>query len=291
MQRTLCFDDVLLTPQYSDISSRTTVDLSVPGFDEPFARLTDHHPFLKCPIVGSPMDTVISPASCEVLDKVGGFGVLHRYCTIEESVIMFLDALGRTTSPQRRVSNVMVAIGATGDFLERATALYDVGCRSFCIDVAHGHHSSMKSALTLMRNKFGNDVHIMTGNVATLEAFNDLADWGSSSIRVGVGGGCFIPDTLITMADGTKKSIENIRVGDSVLTHTGEVKEVINLFERPFADLLVKINNSLTCTLNHEIYVVENKDIPRVNDENIHEFAKWIPAADLNENYSLVEII
>jgi hypothetical protein len=131
----------------------------------------------------------------------------------------------------------------------------------------------------------------MTGNVATLEAFNDLADWGANSIRCGIGGGCFIPGTSITMSDGTKKSIETVKVGDSVLTHTGEVKEVINLFERPFADLLVKINNSLTCTLNHEIYVVENKDIPNVNDENIHEFAKWIPAADLNENYSLVEII
>jgi hypothetical protein len=93
------------------------------------------------------------------------------------------------------------------------------------------------------------------------------------------------------MADGTKKSIENVKIGDYVLTHTGETKKVINLFERPFADLLVKINNKLTCTLNHEIYVIENKDIPHVNDENICEFAKWIPAADLNENYSLVEII
>jgi IMP dehydrogenase/GMP reductase len=290
MQRTLCFDDVLLTPQYSDISSRTTVDLSVPGFDEPFARLTDQHPFLKCPIVGSPMDTVISPAACEVLDKVGGFGVLHRYCTIEESVTMFLDSLSSTTSQQRRVSNVMVAIGATGDYLERAEELYKAGCRLFCVDVAHGHHASVKSALENLNDKF-DDIHVMTGNVATLEAFNDLADWGANSIRVGVGGGCFIPGTSITMSDGTKKSIETVKVGDSVLTHTGEVKEVINLFERPFADLLVKINNSLTCTLNHEIYVVENKDIPNVNDENIHEFAKWIPAADLNENYSLVEII
>jgi IMP dehydrogenase/GMP reductase len=237
------------------------------------------------------MDTVIGPTAAALLDELGGFGVLHRYCTIDEAVKSFLKVVELRSSPERMVPNVMVAVGATGDFLERATALYDAGCRTFCIDVAHGHHSSVKSALAVMRNKFGNDVHIMTGNVATLEAFNDLADWGSSSIRVGVGGGCFIPGTSITMSDGTKKSIETVKVGDFVLTHTGEVKEVINLFERPFADLLVKINNSLTCTLNHEIYVVENEDIPHVNDENIHEFAKWIPAADLNENYSLVEII
>jgi IMP dehydrogenase/GMP reductase len=290
MQRTLCFDDVLLIPQYSDIESRSIVDLSVVGFDDPNARLIPELSILTCPIVGSPMDTVMSPESAVILSEIGGFGVFHRYCTIDDSkksYLKFIELAAKTEAPQ----NAMVAIGATGDYLERAHALYEVGCRAFCIDVAHGHHSSVKNALKEMRLKFGDSVHIMTGNVAILEAFNDLADWGSNSIRVGVGGGCFIPGTLITMADGTKKPIESVKVGDSVLTHTGEVKEVINLFERPFADLLVKINNSLTCTLNHEIYVVENKDIPRVNDENIHEFAKWIPAADLNENYSLVEIV
>jgi IMP dehydrogenase len=255
MQRTLCFDDVLLTPQYSEIESRSNVNLFVTGFDDKVANLISGYPDLTCPIIGSPMDTVIGPTAAALLDELGGFGILHRYCTINEAVNSFLKVIELRKTPENislvtnhRLPNVMVAIGATGDFLERAAALYDAGCRTFCIDVAHGHHSSVKSALAVMRNKFGNDVHIMTGNVATLEAFNDLADWGSSSIRVGVGGGCFIPDTLITMADGTKKPIENVRIGDFVLTHTGETKEVINLFEKPFSDLLVKINDVLTCT-------------------------------------------
>ena len=289
MQRALCFDDVLLVPQYSDVESRSLVDLSVTGFDDPDARLTSSHSVLKCPIVGSPMDTVISPAAAADLEDVGGFGVLHRYCTIDDSVKMFKDSVERC--PGHPLPNIMVAVGATGDYLERAHALYEAGCRAFCIDVAHGHHASVKTAITQMRNKFGNDVHIMTGNVATLEAFNDLADWGSNSIRVGVGGGCFTPDTLISMSDGTKKSIQDVKIGESVITHTGELKEVINSFQRPFSDLLVRINDTLTCTLNHEIYVIENKDIDQVNDENIHQFAKWIPAAELNENYSLVEIV
>jgi IMP dehydrogenase len=235
MQRTLCFDDVLLTPQYSDISSRTTVDLSVPGFDEPFARLTDQHPFLKCPIVGSPMDTVVSPASCEVLDKVGGFGILHRYCTIEESVTMFLDSVSRTTSQQRRVSNVMVAIGATGDYLERAEELYKAGCGLFCVDVAHGHHASVKLALEKLNDKF-NDIHIMTGNVATLEAFNDLADWGANSIRVGVGGGSMcstrirtghgIP-TLQSVMDCAKSDRDVFIVADGGIRNSGDAVKAL----------------------------------------------------------------
>lgn len=298
MQRALCFDDVLLIPQYSEVESRSKVDLTVPGIEGGEASLTPNHSHLKCPIVGSPMDTVMGAASAALLAEAGGFGVLHRYCGINDAVNAYSEAVRLMPSqfaspdfPMVNRYNVMVAIGATGDYLERAQALYDAGCRAFCIDVAHGHHLSVKTALKEMRSKFGDEIHIMSGNVATLEAFNDLADWGSNSVRVGIGGGCFIPGTSITMADGTKKPIELVKVGDSVLTHTGEAKEVINVFERPFSDLLVKINDTLTCTLNHEIYVIENKDIPNINDENIHEFARWIPAADLNENYSLIEII
>ena len=289
MQRTLCFDDVLLVPQYSEIESRVNVDLSVSGFDDINATLIPGHSILKCPIVGSPMDTVMSPQAAAVLDKFGGFGVLHRYCTIVESVKMFQETLALTVTADRPYPNIMVAIGATGDFLERTSALYDAGCRSFCIDVAHGHHISVKRALEALRKLYDNNIHIMTGNVATKEAFNDLADWGANSIRVGVGGGCFIPGTIITMGYGTKKLIEDVKVGDRVKTHTGDIKEVSEIFEKPFSDILVRINESLTCTANHEIYVIENLNLHKITNINLHTFAKWIPAGDLNGNYSLIE--
>ena len=57
------------------------------------------------------------------------------------------------------------------------------------MDVAHGHHTLVRNALETLRDVFGDKVHLMAGNVATLEAFNDLADWGADSIRVGIGGG------------------------------------------------------------------------------------------------------
>ena len=187
MQRTLCFDDVLMVPQYSEIESRKNVSLCVSGFDDSEARLTKDHPILECPIIGSPMDTVISPTAASVIQDFGGLGVLHRYCTIVDAVKSFKDTVEKC--PGHPFPNVMIAVGATGDYLERAQALYEAGCRAFCVDVAHGHHASVKSALKQLRSKFGKEVHIMTGNVATLDAFNDLADWGSDSIRVGVGGG------------------------------------------------------------------------------------------------------
>lgn len=236
MKKTHCFDDVLLVPQYSEIESRKYIDLSVSGFEESNAKLTDNNPFLKCPIVGSPMDTVMGPESAAVLDAIGGFGVLHRYCTIEQSVEMFLDASRRSTSQHRPVANIMVAIGATGDYLERATELYRAGCRAFCIDVAHGHHASVKNALNEIRLKFEDDIHVMTGNVATLHAFNDLADWGSNSIRVGVGGGSMcttrirtghgIP-TLQSVMDCSKSDRDVYIVADGGIRNSGDAVKAL----------------------------------------------------------------
>jgi len=77
----------------------------------------------------------------------------------------------------------------TNDFIERAVATLNAGATFVCVDVAHGHHVLVKRGLTMLRKTLGDDVHIMAGNVATLEAINDLADWGADSVRVGIGGG------------------------------------------------------------------------------------------------------
>ena len=233
MQRTLCFDDVLLTPQYSEVETRKNIDLSIFNFENSIAKLTPIHLDLKCPIVGSPMDTVMSPEVAAVLADSGAFGVLHRYCTIEESVNQFKKVLDifKTQTP-----NVMVAIGATGDYLERAQTLYEAGCRAFCVDVAHGHHVSVKNAVTQLRLKFGDEVHLMTGNVATLDAFNDLADWGSNSIRVGVGGGSMcstrirtghgIP-TLQSVMDCAKSDRDVFIVADGGIRNSGDAVKAL----------------------------------------------------------------
>ena len=47
----------------------------------------------------------------------------------------------------------------------------------------------MKEALREIRGEVGSDVHIMAGNVATLEGVNDLSDWGADSVRCNIGGG------------------------------------------------------------------------------------------------------
>ena len=175
MKKTVCFDDVLLVPQFSAIESRSEIDIS--------SELGPNTLTLGVPIISSPMDTVTEQHMAHAMEGIGGLGVIHRYNSVEQQVMIVKKAHDIGTV------HVAAAIGVGSAHLERAAALYDVGVRILCVDIAHGHHILMKKMLYDLREIFRDAVHIMAGNVATLAAFNDLADWGADSIRVGIGGG------------------------------------------------------------------------------------------------------
>jgi IMP dehydrogenase len=176
MRRVICFDDILLEPKYSELRSRVDIDLSSTLFADPLLNFA-------LPIISAPMDTVTESEMTVAMHRSGGLGIIHRYNSIEAQAELVHDA------SMEGMCNVGAAIGVSGEYLDRATALYDAGANLLCIDIAHGHHKMMRDALHNLREVFGDRVHLMAGNVATLEAFNDLADWGAHSIRVGVGGG------------------------------------------------------------------------------------------------------
>ena len=167
----LAYNDVLLVPQYSDIISRSEVCIG-----SSLGNL-----WFELPIISSPMDTITASPMAAAMDSCGGFGIIHRYNSIEIQC-QHVECL-----PAEAI--VGAAIGVSGDYLDRATALYDAGAQILCVDVAHGHHILMKEALRALRDIFGSTVHIMAGNVATLEGYNDLVDWGADSVRCNIGGG------------------------------------------------------------------------------------------------------
>ncbi len=177
MNDTFSYDDVLLVPRYSDIRSRSEVDVSSD---------LDNGVALRLPIIASPMDTISEAPMAHAMAKFGGTAVLHRYNSIENQCRMV-----RLTHDISQQSSIIVgaAIGTSDDFKERAAGLVEVGVNFLCVDVAHGHHILMKEALHHLRNTYGDDLHIMAGNVATLEGVNALADWGATSARCNIGGG------------------------------------------------------------------------------------------------------
>jgi IMP dehydrogenase len=86
---------------------------------------------------------------------------------------------------------VGAAIGATGDYLERAAELIRADVDVLVIDIAHGHSVVMERALAQFRKHYP-DVELIAGNVATAEGAGFLKDRGADGIKVGIGpgGGC-----------------------------------------------------------------------------------------------------
>ena len=174
MRKTLSYDDVLLVPQYSDIRSRSEVDIGTP-----LGRGLD----LALPLFASPMDTISEGAMAHALDASGGAAIIHRYNTVEEQATIVAAA-----KEQNSKIRIGAAIGISGDYLQRVSVLRAVGVDFICVDVAHGHHINTKEALGALREMVG-DMHIMAGNVATLDGINALSDWGADSVRCNIGGG------------------------------------------------------------------------------------------------------
>ncbi len=182
MQTGLCYDDILVVPQYSEIRSRHKIDIT---------SQLDDKTTLKIPIIAAPMDTVCEAPMAIALHKEGAYGILHRYNELSKQLEMYLDV-------QKEGAQCGAAIGTNGDCIERASALIGAGCDLICIDVAHGHHANVKRTLKELRILYGNNIHIMTGNVATAKAFEDLSEWGADSVRVGIGGGSVCSTRIVT---------------------------------------------------------------------------------------------
>ena len=71
----ITFDDVLLVPKFSDISSRTQTDLST--------KLSKNIT-LNIPLISANMDTVTESTMAVTMARQGGIGIIHRFLTIEE---------------------------------------------------------------------------------------------------------------------------------------------------------------------------------------------------------------
>ena len=82
---------------------------------------------------------------------------------------------------------VGAAIGVGSEAMIRAEQLIDAGVDVLVIDTAHGHSEKVISTLKNIKSKFSIDV--IVGNVATLEATNELINEGADCVKVGIGPG------------------------------------------------------------------------------------------------------
>lgn len=165
----LDFCDISLVPNVvSTIASREEVDTTV----------TIGSRKLKLPIIAPPMKDVCDGDFGNALINLGAFGILHRFCDIQEQLEEF-----------EKNKLLGAAIGVNDNYVERFEALSSNGCNLFCIDVANGASLVVQKTIEKLLS-IKTDVEFIVGNVASVDTFR----WASKlpnviGVRVGIAGG------------------------------------------------------------------------------------------------------
>src|ERR1700735_2720627 len=94
---------------------------------------------------------------------------------------------------------VGAAIGATGDFLERAEEMAKEKVDALAIDTAHGHTTRVMDAIRAVKHRLP-DMQLLAGNVATAEGTRDLIGLGIDGLKVGIGPGSICTTRVVTGA-------------------------------------------------------------------------------------------
>jgi IMP dehydrogenase len=91
------------------------------------------------------------------------------------------------------------AIGATGDFLERAQELVRRKVDVLAIDTAHAHSVRVLDAVRAVKNAMP-EVQLIVGNVGTYQAAKELIALGADGIKVGIGPGSICTTRIVSGA-------------------------------------------------------------------------------------------
>lgn len=92
---------------------------------------------------------------------------------------------------------VAAAVGATGDYFERAQELINARVDAIVVDTAHGHSKRVIEAVKQIKQHYPN-IDVVAGNVATFEAAKDLIAAGVDGIKVGIGPGSICTTRVVT---------------------------------------------------------------------------------------------
>jgi len=190
MRKALAFDDVLLVPKHSNISSRDTVSTETIVAGVP----------LSCPILSSNMATVTGESMLREMSYQGGLGVLDRTEIHPHIVASFAhDALPYSLDPYLMAASV----GVGDDAFSTASMYHQEGCPIICIDVAHGHTEKVLDLTNKLLTKHPS-LSVIAGNIATKEAFKffalnvDPSLHPRLALKVGVGSGSMCTTRIVT---------------------------------------------------------------------------------------------
>lgn len=185
--RGLTFDDVLLVPRYTEISSRKHPILST--------RATKKFN-IDIPIITANMDTITEAPMAQAMAQLGGLGIIHRFMDPEAQLV----EVKKVQEFQRQhglKTPIAASIGVKEEGLLRADLLADRGVEILTIDIAHGDSIMMLETLAAVKKKYPH-INIIAGNVATHDGTRRLIEAGADAVKVGIGPGSMCTTRIIT---------------------------------------------------------------------------------------------
>ncbi|MGN6439707.1 MAG: IMP dehydrogenase [Agriterribacter sp.] len=91
------------------------------------------------------------------------------------------------------------ALGITGDLMDRASALQQIGVDIVCLDSAHGHTKGVIEALKQLKKNF-KKLQVIAGNIGTAAGAKALAEAGADAVKVGIGPGSICTTRIVAGA-------------------------------------------------------------------------------------------
>jgi IMP dehydrogenase len=179
----LAYDDVLIKPNYSEISSRASVNTTTYIGKNKF----------KLPIISSNMDTITGSKMAAKMAELGGLGLVHRYMSIEEQMKILDEWPSGPTNTEvlglsfGTLKNDKERIDTTLGYLKHYSSVKEENV-VFCVDIAHGDSLHMLDTIKYIRDA-GWENTLMAGATCTYEGTKRLIDAGADIVRVGVGPG------------------------------------------------------------------------------------------------------
>lgn len=186
MEESLTFDDVLLVPKYSDIESRSEIDLSVKlskGIEA------------KIPLIPANMKTITEIDMCRALFQAGGISIVHRFMPLQDQIDIPINLAKELGD---KVWNfVGLSVGVKKEEREIVDRMVKAGCRILTIDVAHGHSKMCIDMCKYISDKYP-QVFLIAGNVATGDGAWALWKAGADVVKANVGSGALCTTRIET---------------------------------------------------------------------------------------------
>lgn len=287
----LDFDDLLISPKRSTLNSRSEVELSR-TFE--WTDLNGNRQSLTCvPIIVANMATIGTPKIAKIVSKHGFLCALEKHYPLEVLDELFTDLENIASVeglPKDFYSQkVMPSIGVkeNTDIIKKLNEKHSLKC--VCIDVPNGYIPKFIDRINEIA-KICPQAMLICGNVVTGDICQDIILHGHGiTTKIGIGQGCFLGNMCVLTSNGLKK-IQDIEIGEKVLTHTGKFETVINKFMFNTHKKIIDING-IKCTPNHKFYVAKIEDIDKITEENYKDYCIWVEAKDLDmSKYKLLKI-